>query len=76
MVENKNTNQTLKYKLLHVCEFTSTRKRMSVIVKDPQGKIILMCKGADSVIMELLTEESKTSVTMQRTQLYVDECAQ
>jgi phospholipid-transporting ATPase len=76
VVENKNTNQTLKYKLLHVCEFTSTRKRMSVIVKDPQGKIILMCKGADSVIMELLTEESKTSVTMQRTQLYVDECAQ
>jgi phospholipid-transporting ATPase len=26
--------KTHKYELLHVCEFTSTRKRMSVIVKD------------------------------------------
>ena len=49
------------YKLLHVCQFDSTRKRMSVILKDPQGKIILMCKGADSIIYDLLSEESKQS---------------
>lgn len=28
-------NETLKYKLLHVIEFTSDRKRMSVVVKTP-----------------------------------------
>ena len=44
------------YKLLCVCEFNSTRKRMSIIIKDPEGKIILMCKGADSVIEERLSE--------------------
>lgn len=51
LVLEKDTNEIHKFKLLNVCEFTSTRKRMSVIVRDPQGKIRLMCKGADSVIM-------------------------
>ncbi|CAG9857925.1 unnamed protein product [Phyllotreta striolata] len=43
-----------KYEILAVLEFTSSRKRMSVIVKDPNGKIKLYCKGADSVIFERL----------------------
>ena len=34
MIFDEVRNATLKYKLLHVCEFTSTRKRMSVIVRD------------------------------------------
>jgi magnesium-transporting ATPase (P-type) len=44
-----------------VIEFTSDRKRMSVIVKDPFGKIKLLCKGADTVIEERLakSEENK-----------------
>ena len=42
-------------KLLYVCEFNSTRKRMSIIIRDPENKIILMCKGADSVIEERLS---------------------
>ena len=43
-----------RYKLLNVIEFDSTRKRMSVIVKDPQGKILVICKGADSIIEKRL----------------------
>lgn len=43
-----------KYEILTVLEFTSARKRMSVIVKDPAGKIKLFCKGADTVIYERL----------------------
>jgi phospholipid-transporting ATPase len=42
------------YKLLHVLEFNSTRKRMSVIVRDMNvgyEKVVLYTKGADSVIM-------------------------
>ncbi|EDV24838.1 uncharacterized protein TRIADDRAFT_25047, partial [Trichoplax adhaerens] len=38
------------YEVLSVLEFNSTRKRMSVIVRCPDGKIKLYCKGADSVI--------------------------
>ena len=61
-----------KYKLLHVCEFNSTRKRMSVIVKNSEGKIKLLCKGADSIIHERLTTESKNSIEMKQTQKCVD----
>lgn len=35
------------YQLLNVLEFNSSRKRMSVIVRDEDGKILLLCKGAD-----------------------------
>jgi phospholipid-translocating ATPase len=42
--------QKLHYKLLHVLEFTSDRKRMSVIVRTPENQVMLVCKGADSVI--------------------------
>lgn len=38
------------YELLNTLEFNSTRKRMSVIVKAPGGRLLLFCKGADSVI--------------------------
>jgi len=43
-----------KYEILCVNEFNSTRKRMSVICKTPEGKIMLMTKGADTVIFERL----------------------
>jgi magnesium-transporting ATPase (P-type) len=39
------------YTLLNVLEFNSTRKRMSVIVKDEEGRILLMCKGADRYVI-------------------------
>lgn len=48
--------QPESYVLLKVLDFNSTRKRMSVIVRNPQGQIILYCKGADSVIYERLAE--------------------
>lgn len=35
------------YRLLSVIEFNSTRKRMSVIVRDEDGKLLLLSKGAD-----------------------------
>ncbi|XP_032799496.1 probable phospholipid-transporting ATPase IA isoform X1 [Daphnia magna] len=43
-----------RYQLLHILEFSSDRKRMSVIVRTPSGKIKLFCKGADTVIYERL----------------------
>ncbi|KAK6645447.1 hypothetical protein RUM43_001724 [Polyplax serrata] len=44
-----------KFQILNVIEFTSKRKRMSVIVQDPKGVIKLFCKGADTVIYERLS---------------------
>lgn len=41
-----------KFRLLHTLEFSSERKRMSVIVEDLQGKILLLCKGADDIIIQ------------------------
>uniref|UniRef100_A0A7N0U1E2 Phospholipid-transporting ATPase n=1 Tax=Kalanchoe fedtschenkoi TaxID=63787 RepID=A0A7N0U1E2_KALFE len=43
-----------EYKLLNIIEFTSSRKRMAVIVRNPEGKLLLLCKGADSVMFERL----------------------
>jgi magnesium-transporting ATPase (P-type) len=40
----------VKYKLLHVIEFNSDRKRMSVIVMTEDNRIMIVCKGADSII--------------------------
>ena len=44
----------MKFELLNVIEFTSLRKRMSVIVRTPDDKIICMTKGADSIILPRL----------------------
>ncbi|KNE64610.1 phospholipid-translocating P-type ATPase, flippase [Allomyces macrogynus ATCC 38327] len=40
--------------LLHLVEFTSARKRMSVLVRDAEGRVYVYCKGADSVIFDSL----------------------
>jgi phospholipid-translocating ATPase len=43
-----------EYTVLNTLEFNSTRKRMSAIMRMPDGKIILFCKGADSIIYSRL----------------------
>ena len=55
VVRNNKNGDVFKYKLLNVCEFTSTRKRMSCIYRDPQGRIVLMCKGADAIVKDRLS---------------------
>ncbi|KDN51083.1 hypothetical protein RSAG8_00712, partial [Rhizoctonia solani AG-8 WAC10335] len=52
-----------EFELLNVLDFTSARKRMSVIVRkmDPEDRrIFLMCKGADNVIFERLKPGNET----------------
>jgi phospholipid-translocating ATPase len=46
------------YSILNIMEFNSDRKRMSLIVQRPEGEIILLCKGADSVIYERLSDDN------------------
>ncbi|XP_010243036.1 PREDICTED: probable phospholipid-transporting ATPase 8 [Nelumbo nucifera] len=47
------------YKLLHVLEFNSSRKRMSVIVRNAEDQLLLFCKGADSVMFERLSQDGR-----------------
>ncbi|XP_067898450.1 phospholipid-transporting ATPase IF [Heterodontus francisci] len=42
-----------RYKLLDVLEFDADRRRMSVIVETPEGKMIMFTKGAESSILPL-----------------------
>ena len=47
----------LQYDVLNIIEFSSLRKRMTVIVKDQRtGQIKVLVKGADSVINSLLAK--------------------
>ena len=46
------------YEVLNSFEFDSDRKRQSVILRFPNGAIIMYCKGADSVILERLSPAS------------------
>ncbi|TKA31062.1 hypothetical protein B0A50_02030 [Salinomyces thailandicus] len=46
----------LTYEVLDVIEFSSKRKRMSIVVRCPDGKLWLLCKGADSVIVPRLQQ--------------------
>lgn len=54
-----NVKSERSYNLLNVLEFTSARKRMSVIVRDYNGKLLLLSKGADSIMFELLAKNGR-----------------
>ncbi|KAK9844803.1 hypothetical protein WJX74_007043 [Apatococcus lobatus] len=56
--------QDVEFEILNILEFDSTRKRMSTIVRSPEGKIILFCKGADTVIYERLDHSNKANMLM------------
>lgn len=49
------------YQILDVIEFSSKRKRMSIVVRFPDGRIFLICKGADSAILPRLKLASLAS---------------
>ncbi|XP_069825944.1 phospholipid-transporting ATPase IB isoform X1 [Dendropsophus ebraccatus] len=57
IIDAMGTEQS--FELLNVLEFSSNRKRMSVIVRTPSGHLRLYCKGADNVIFERLSRESQ-----------------
>ena len=42
------------FQILDVIEFSSGRKRMSIIVRMPDHRICVFCKGADSTVIHLL----------------------
>ena len=48
-----------RYEVLNVLEFTSDRKRMSVVVRCPDGRIKIYVKGADTVINRRLSPDGQ-----------------
>ena len=57
----KERDETLEYRALNFNEFNSTRKRMSMVVEEPDGTLKLMIKGADSMIAERLRRDEVAS---------------
>lgn len=49
--------------ILNIIEFNSDRKRMSAIVRRDSGELLLLCKGADTVIFERLSPDSMDDVS-------------
>ncbi|KAJ1505225.1 hypothetical protein HMI54_006155 [Coelomomyces lativittatus] len=64
LVIEENGQQT-ELECLHVIEFTSDRKRMTVIVRDETGMIRMYMKGADNMVLARLTQASSTSILIQ-----------
>ncbi|GFQ07053.1 putative phospholipid-transporting ATPase 4 [Phtheirospermum japonicum] len=48
-----------EFKVLNLMDFTSKRKRMSAIIRDEKGQILLLCKGADSIIFDRLSKNGR-----------------
>ncbi|KAM4719636.1 phospholipid-transporting ATPase IC [Anableps anableps] len=57
--------QETTYEMLGLLDFNSDRKRMSIILKFPDGRIRLYCKGADTVIYERLSPNTRHKDTTQ-----------
>ncbi|KAB1277172.1 putative phospholipid-transporting ATPase IM [Camelus dromedarius] len=52
------------YQLLAFLDFNNFRKRMSVIVRNPEGQIKLYSKGADTILFEKLHPSNKDLLTL------------
>ena len=63
--------ETKSFEKLQIIEFSSDRKRETIIVKSPEGKILLYCKGADSIIEKRLSKNSSSQILSQ-SKNYVD----
>lgn len=59
IIKIKHQKENFQFKLLHIFEFNSDRKRMSVVVKDQNNNIKLITKGADMVIFNRIIKNDK-----------------
>jgi phospholipid-translocating ATPase len=62
------------YEVLHLLDFDNVRKRMSVIVKSRKGKLTLYCKGADTIILDMVKSDT-SSLLKDATMQHLDKFA-
>ncbi|CAL0331481.1 unnamed protein product [Lupinus luteus] len=74
-VEKMGKIQDVSYEILNVLEFNSTRKRQSVVCRYPDGRLVLYCKGADTVIFERLADDYNSIKKVTREHLEQFGCA-
>lgn len=65
--------QRREYESLYTIPFTSARKRMTSILRAPDGKILVITKGADNVIYERLVPGA--SSLLKKTALHLEDFA-
>lgn len=58
------------YEILNLIEFTSNRKRMTVICRTPDNKIRLYCKGADAILWPRMKKAPVNESTYSHLQLF------
>ncbi|KAG7239038.1 hypothetical protein INR49_030303 [Caranx melampygus] len=64
-----------QYQLLALLDFTSKRRCMSVLVREPEGGLKLYCKGADIVILERLQRGGAYQERTERAlELFAQDC--
>ncbi|KAJ0117047.1 hypothetical protein J7T55_003463 [Diaporthe amygdali] len=61
LTDENGITATETYEVLDVIEFSSKRKRMSIIIRKPDGRICVFVKGADNVILPRL-EQSRLAM--------------
>lgn len=61
------------FEILDVIEFSSKRKRMSIIVRRPDGRIWLICKGADTLVLPRLGISAASASSQQQRQQQEEE---
>ena len=61
------------YQILNILEFSSIRRRMSVVVRYPNGKIYILCKGADLVLLPRLKNERNIEKSLEYLEEYAIE---
>lgn len=69
------TSTNLNFERLYTLEFTSDRKRMSTIIRDPIGQIWLYTKGAESHVLPLCKTAEDEKPIIDATQRHVDDFA-
>ena len=71
---NKEKKVEEEMELLEIIPFTSKRKRMSVIIRDTDKVLRLMCKGADTLLIPRLAPNQEKLLA--RTNSHVDQFSQ
>jgi len=70
-----NDSDQHTYQILHTFDFTSDRKRMSVVLLDDKNNIKIITKGADEVIFQKLNHETNSTHSIDTYRSQIDEFA-
>ncbi|GMR45633.1 hypothetical protein PMAYCL1PPCAC_15828, partial [Pristionchus mayeri] len=70
----RENEEEVTYEVLCILDFNNERKRMSVVLRTPDGRIKLYCKGADMMVMARLSPRT-SSILRDSTVSHMDEFA-